>query len=437
MNNIFRGERVSTKEFLERLNGLSNVLKKDLLLEPLSFEIVIEAANTLALKMKPEVLEAYLVYNGMTKWKARSFIQVTMDGLKREELKKKVFRELGEKPFEWKIIEEGIEEKEQPYGVLMHIGAGNAIGLSALSVLEGLLSGNINILKLPSYEGGISVELLMQLIQIEPRLKPYIYVLDISSSEKEALSQVAELADALVVWGSDETIAGIRQLAPPYLPIIEWGHRISFAYFTRNDRNEKDLDGLALDICISDQQYCSSPQCVFYETDDKDELNRFAYRLAKHIEQVSLKYPPTIQPKIVEAQITWTQELVKMDEILGEKKLIKNQNLSFSVMIDYKAKLKASPLFRNIWVMPIKREDIIDILRDHKGHLQTVGLSCNKKEEEKLSNIFYAAGVNRINACGEMSDTYSGEPHDGFFTLRKYIRKVSRRLKGSISSKGY
>lgn len=428
MSSIFRGERVSTKEFLKRLNELSNILTEDLLLEPLNSDIVIEAANKLALKMEPEMLETYLVYNGMSKWKAKLLIQVMINELKRDELEKKVFRELGENPFEWQIVEKEIEEKDQPYGVLMHIGAGNEIGLSAISVLEGLLSRNINILKLPSYEGGISVELLMQLIQIEPKLKPYIYVLDISSNEKEILSQVAELVDAVVVWGSDEAIAGIRQLAPSHLPIIEWGHRISFAYFTRNDQNEKDLNGLALDICLSDQQYCSSPQCVFYETEDKDELNQFAYKLAKHIEEVSLKYPSTIQSKTVEAQITWTQELVKMEEILGEKKLIKNHNSNCSVMIDYQPKLKASPHFRNIWVMPIKRQDIMNILRIHKGHLQTVGLSCDKVEKERLSHIFYAAGVNRINACGKMSDTYSGEPHDGFYTLRKYVRKISRRL---------
>lgn len=429
MNNIFRGERVSTKEFVKRLSNLNNILNKDLLLDPLDVEMVIEAANTLVQEIELEKLESLLLNNGMSKWKAKSFIQITMNGLKSEELKKKVLRELGDSPFEWNTVEEEIEEKDQPYGVLMHIGAGNAIGLSALSVLEGLLSRNINILKLPSYEGGISVEILLQLIDIEPRLKPYIYVIDISSNEREILSKIAELSNALIVWGSDETIAGIRQLVPPYLPIIEWGHRISFAYFTQNNKNEKDLYDLALDICLNDQQYCSSPQCVFYETNDRNELDIFANKLVKSIEQVSLKYPSTTQPEIVEAQITWTLELIKMEEILDEKKLIRNQELRFSVMIDYKAELKASPLFRNIWVMPINRKDIMDTLRMHKGHLQTVGLSCNKNEEDELSRIFYSAGVNRINACGEMSKTYSGEPHDGFYTLRKYVRKVSRRLK--------
>ena len=53
-----------------------------------------------------------------------------------------------------------IEEKKVPLGVIMHIGAGNALGLAAFSVMEGLLTGNINILKLPEYEGGISLKIL-------------------------------------------------------------------------------------------------------------------------------------------------------------------------------------------------------------------------------------------------------------------------------------
>lgn len=69
------------------------------------------------------------------------------------------------------------------------------------------------------------------------------------------------------------------------------------------------------------------------------------------------------------------------------------------------------------------------ILRSHSGYLQTVGLSCDKRDTLELTRIFYAAGVNRINPCGKMSTTYIGEPHDGFSTLKKHVRRVSRRIK--------
>ena len=239
-----------------------------------------------------------------------------------------------------------------------------------------------------------------------------------------------EMANAVVVWGSDEAITAIRQLAPPYLTVIEWGHRLSFAYFTKHENEEKDLEGLARDICITDQLYCSSPQCVFYETDNPREIDEFAGRLSRHMQAASIQYPAAARPIDVQAQITWTHELIRMEEILKEKRLITDERKKYGIMIDYKSELKASPLFRNVWVMPIKRKELLGMLRFHKGHLQTVGLSCSRDELAQLSQIFYAAGITRIADCGYMSVNYSGEPHDGVFALQRYIKRVNRRRQG-------
>jgi len=70
----------------------------------------------------------------------------------------------------------------------------------------------------------------------------------------------------------------------------------------------------------------------------------------------------------------------------------------------------------------------LGLLRVHKGYLQTVGLSCNNKDFNELSGIFYAAGINRITTCGNMSTNYTGEPHDGIYALGRYIRKVNKRF---------
>lgn len=427
MDNIYRGESISKEDFINKLNEIKQKIEEDLLLEPLMPAVVIEAAHSFSKEINQGEIIQQLMTLGIPKWAAVEYVKVTIDSLDRKVLFTKVHTELGEEPFIWKKVQVGIEEKEQPLGVLLHIGAGNALGLSAFSVIEGLLTGNINILKLPENEGGLSSRILMRLGEIEPRLKPYIYVLDVSSKNSEVISKLVEMANAVVVWGADEAIRAIRQLVPPSLPIIEWGHRLSFAYFTKKEKDEKDLEGLARDICITDQLYCSSPQCVFYETDDTKALDNFANRLAKYIECVGAQYPSLARPIEIQAQITLTQELVKMEEILGEKRLITDGEKLYSIMVDYNAELKASPLFRNIWVMPIKREKLLGLLRAHKGYLQTVGLSCNKEEFDELSTLLYAAGINRITTCGNMSTNYSGEPHDGIYALKRYVRKVNKR----------
>ena len=44
-----------------------------------------------------------------------------------------------------------------PLGTLFHVTAGNVDGLPAFSAVEGLLTGNINLVKLPSGDQGLSL----------------------------------------------------------------------------------------------------------------------------------------------------------------------------------------------------------------------------------------------------------------------------------------
>ena len=84
------------------------------------------------------------------------------------------------------------------------------------------------------------------------------------------------LCNAVAVWGSDAATTGVRKLAPAGVKIIEWGNRISFSYFTEDGVNDDALRGLAADVCVNDQQACSAPQIVYYETEDREKLTAFA-----------------------------------------------------------------------------------------------------------------------------------------------------------------
>lgn len=433
---LFRGKRIDRQELPKALEILENTIINDLLLPHLGSEIVISAVERLLKETDFHPYLQELITSGVPDWKANRWLDTILAKMSPEALRKKITRELGENLNTWSEIEEDVFERRIPLGVLLHIGAGNVVALSALSVLEGLISGNINILKLPSYEGGISLRLLEDLVRIEPRLAPYIYVFDISSEEVKILELLGNIADAAVVWGSDEAILGIRKIAPATLKIIEWGHKISFAYISKMDVlgeftekfPEEFVDALATEICESDQQLCSSPQCIFLETDDLQSLHEFGQKLLHSLQQASQKFPASTRSIHEQAEITWTKEMVKMNSLQDGQYLFEDESKDYSVLIDPMAKLRTSPLFRNIWLMPIERKTILSVLRPHYGHLQTVGLACTWNDREELSELFYKAGVTRVTSISKMSTTYIGEPHDGKPTLLQYTRKVSRRI---------
>ena len=102
-----------------------------------------------------------------------------------------------------KVIDGSFTRERYPLGVLLHIAAGNVDVLPAYSVVEGLLAGNINILKLPMGDSGLSVKLLTELIKVRPEISDYVYVFDVPSTDTENIKHLADLSDAIVVWGGD------------------------------------------------------------------------------------------------------------------------------------------------------------------------------------------------------------------------------------------
>ena len=111
--------------------------------------------------------------------------------------------------------------------------------------------------------------------------------------------------------------------------------------------------------------------------------------------------------------------------MFGNSKVITSRINDWRIFIDESDILSASPLFRSIWLKPLSKEKIRSSLRPLKIYLQTVGLSAHANEVEELTKELFLAGVQRVRAIGEMTDSYLGEPHDGVYALERYCQKIS------------
>ncbi len=421
--NIIQGKNLDTEATRAFLDELPAALAATLRRPPLSVETVLRAADALSRELATPDAVALLVALGVESERAAQMLREAAEFLCRAGLETKLRRELGENPFTLRQIEDGIWEKHVPLGVLTHIAAGNAAGLPAFSVLEGLLAGNINLLKLPGNDDGLSTSLLLRLMEIEPLLAEYIYVFDLPSTDAESIGKLLAVSDAVAVWGSDFAVSGIRALAPPSLPIIDWGHKMSFAWITRACETPKALQGVARDVCETEQLLCSSPQCLYYETDSFEELKSFAGRFAAVLDSTCRQLPPQPLEPGVQAEITALKALVRVEELIERKKVYEGEG--WSVIVDMEPVLKPSPMFRTVFVKPMTRDTLFDTLRSQKGYLQTVGLACGAEEYESLCEGLFRCGVCRVMPCGQMASNYAGEPHDGQMALRRYTRMVA------------
>lgn len=320
----------------------------------------------------------------------------------------------------------GTTVRYMPLGTLFHIAAGNMDGLPAFSVLEGLVTGNVNILKLPSADNGLTVEIFRHLIDIEPSLAPFIYVFDTPSTDVTAMQKMAQMSDGIVVWGGDTAVSAVRALAPTGAKLIEWGHKLSFAYISGYEDRDAELSALAEHIIATRQLLCSSCQTIYLDTDSMDEVRAFCREFLPYLDAAERQNP--IREIGAVAEMTLRRYTDKLERAVGGQTSTDGRDIfqgtSVSVTACADSTLELSYMYGNPLVKPLPRRDLLPTLRRAKGTLQTAGLICTPDLRAMLTDTLARAGLTRIMRAGSMSVTFCGEGHDGEYPLRRYLRVV-------------
>lgn len=312
----------------------------------------------------------------------------------------------------------GVKVRLCPLGAVFHIAAGNAQGLPFLSVLEGLVTGNVNILKLPRADDGLTVELFRRLTEAEPSIGDYVYIFDTPSADISAMEKMAQAADGIVIYGGDEAVKAVRRLAPAGTRLIEWGHKLGFAYVSGYECRERDLGGLARHIISTGQRLCSSCQTIYINTDEMTELERFCGEFLPFLESEAEKASHDIGETAAGTLLGYTEYL---EAAMGNQtgKVFRGKN--FRLIISHDSRLELSPP-GGCFVKPLCEDNIIAALRPSKGYLQTAGLICTTDSRDRLTERLLRAGVCRVMKAEDMSEDIPGGCHDGEYGLRRLLR---------------
>ena len=132
---------------------------------------------------------------------------------------------------------------------IVHIISGNTPHAAYQSLLNGLLLGAKNLLKLPSNS-------LLD-FKAPPSLAPFI------QTSRTLPDHWIPAADALVVFGSDSTLRHFQSLCPLETPFIGHGHRIGIGII--HDPSAEAARLAARDIGLFNQNGCLSLQTLFLE----------------------------------------------------------------------------------------------------------------------------------------------------------------------------
>ncbi|MFE0172244.1 acyl-CoA reductase [Streptomyces sp. NPDC059002] len=450
---FWQGEFIDGAEAAARLADLPDLVE-EALAEPLPTETVLRACDALSVALgdSGNAVRDRLLTQLAASTDDFTEVEATLTelsaALARPALERKLRRELGgtapgrlTRP----DARETVFEAWAPVGLLTHIAPGNAAAVAPLSVVEGLLAGNVNVLKTSSGDTPLALHLLAELAAADPTgaLARRVVALRFPSARRDWLRLMCAPADAIAVWGGEDAVASVGELAPPGCRLIEWGHKISFAYLTRDAwQDPVALEALAADVCRLDQQACSSPQVVYLDTEDAEEVFAFAEDFAPVLAKASAAAlaagtgTAADLSAAEQAEITTAELLARLEQHLGLTKVVAAEDGAWRVLADTRPALTASPLHRSVWVKPLPARDIGATLRPMRRYLQTAAVGGGCADFARLSRALLTAGALRVTPVGAMLDSYDGEPHDGVYALQRYSRRISVQADHTFGTTG-
>ena len=179
--------------------------------------------------------------------------------------------------------------------LIAHISGGVLPNPTLLSMVFGLLIRSAQFVKCGSGTSFLPRLFGHSLYQVEPKLASCLEIAEWKGGTAALDQTIFSVADLLTVTGSDETLQTIRGKIPAHLRLIDYGHRVSFAYITREIFSEADSSKIAKsaaeDVVAWDQLGCLSPHVIFVETGGKISPNRFAEMLANEFAEVEKNTP--------------------------------------------------------------------------------------------------------------------------------------------------
>lgn len=323
--------------------------------------------------------------------------------------------------------------KAEPYGVVSHVSAGNVFVGAVDTLVQGLITKNVNILKMSSADPLfplIFAEVLQEVDYLGVLASSFALV-PFKGGDKEVEAIVKQESDVLVVYGGQETVEAYREGVGFHTKIIEYGPKYSLAIIGEGCLDDGNMEHIAHDMArdftMWEQSACSSPHAVFIDSPYK--AAKFANALARGLQYWSVAIPHSVIPDNEAVEILRTRELARVDQTLGQAELIipSVENQDWTIILQKKCEFKVSPHHRTAYVIvsPDHETATLEALKSYGKFIQSVAILLPTPQKLKLADRLVSIGADRITEIGWLARRKHGTPHDGTRGTSELVRWVS------------
>ncbi len=208
-------------------------------------------------------------------------------------------------------------------GVAFHIAPSNVPVNFAYSLVSGLLTGNANIVRVPSKDFSqvkIITDAFNIVLEEKQDIKPYVICVRYDR-DKEINDLLSSITDVRIIWGGDQTIADLRRSPlPPRSGEITFADRYSLAiidsdrYMAIEDK-KRVAEDFYNDTFFSDQNACTSPRLIVWTGNQIEEAKKLFWKEEHDFVMKKYMFQP-IQGvnKLTKAYLIATDHDVKIEE---------------------------------------------------------------------------------------------------------------------------
>jgi len=302
-----------------------------------------------------------------------------------------------------------------PRGLLVQYLVGNLPLAGMYTVIRGILTRNVSLLKLPSRDPVTVYGLVQSIISVDPE-HPISRALSVVYWPHESAigNKCVGTADAVCVWGGGEAVEAVKRRVRANVPVSEYGPRWSASVIdlTACDPEEAAVH-LVEDVGFYDQEACFNTQRAFV----KGDITRFREYLAKYFESFSRRYPLASNRDALAHRSATLLEA-------GYLGLEVDQGRDWAIVVvpkGSKVPTLNNPLGRTVFLH--HTDDLTDAAAHLNEYSQTVSVmpwSLSHTLRDELS----WSGACRIVELGWSRLPRQGFSHDGMYGLHALIRLV-------------
>ena len=307
---------------------------------------------------------------------------------------------------------------------LIHVLAGNAPVVPALTVIRGALSKGVHLLKMPSNDMFTATALLRTMAEVDPdhpvvRSFSAVYWRGGDATLESAIFR-SQFFDKIVVWGGDAAVRHVSKYVGPGFEMVSFDPKVSISMLGREIfASETTLHDAARRgagaSLIFNQDACNSSRFHFVEG-TTEEVDHYCGALVEAL-GVDVRYGDGVGGPIPPAE---TLEAVEMLSFLEPLYRVfgRPDGRGMAVRSDQPVDFHPSGKLVNV----VRVDELADALVHVTVATQTVGVFPPARRVA-LRDRLGSAGVQHITTLGD-SEGFGGTPHDACWPLHRVMRWV-------------